>query len=262
MTIETRLYVYVFASLAQVYQALLQCWDMEDARLDTLIKQYTPGSAARKAVTDAKLVLLVGITGAGKDTLKHHLLKDPSFYNFVSHTTRAPRSNNGIMEIDGEDYFFIDKTEAIRMLEDGEFIEAKRYSSNVYGTAIEGLKDSSNGVAVNDVEVQGVDEYKRLSADVMAIFILPPSADEWLHRLSKRYEEGTIDKNDMLLRKSTAIEELRYAKQKGYFEFLINDKIEDSVDALKRIVAGHRDPDEHEAGIRQAAKLIDDIGTH
>lgn len=44
------------------------------------------------------------------------------------------------------------------------------------------------GIAVTDVDVQGVDEYKNISSSVKAVFVLPPSYEEWISRLKNRYE--------------------------------------------------------------------------
>jgi len=55
------------------------------------IAAYQPNGGVRQLVADTKLVLLVGISGAGKDTTKQRLLQDPEFADIVSYTTRPPR---------------------------------------------------------------------------------------------------------------------------------------------------------------------------
>lgn len=235
---------------------------MEDTTLDALIQNYRPGNAAREAVYAAKIVLLVGISGAGKDTLKQALLNRRDFYNFVSHTTRQPRMNHGVMEVEAEDYFFISRTQAADMLRNGEFIEAKNYSSNIYGTSIKALKQDTDQIAVNDVEVQGVDEYKALSLSVKAVFILPPSISVWLQRFSARYEGGHMDEADIDQRKHTAVSELRFAIEKGYFDFLVNDSLEHSLETLEHIVHGEQSQADRDAGLRHAEKLLAELSTH
>jgi guanylate kinase len=214
---------------------------MTDAELTELIASYRPSEAASTIVRSASIVLLVGITGAGKNTLKQELLKDDSFYDFISHTTRQPRSNLGVMEQDGIDYYFIDSSEAARMLRAGEFIEAKKVHSNVYGTAIEGLAPSveSGKVAVNDVDVQGVEEYKAISPAVHAVFVLPPSFDEWNTRRLARYGDA-IDPEDNKVRLESAKAELDFALSSGLFDFIVNDDVSSAADHVRALVSGRK----------------------
>lgn len=215
---------------------------MTSINLTDLVTNYTPSEDAKAVVRTAKIVLLVGVTGAGKNTLKQELLKDSSFYDYISHTTRQPRSNSGVMEEDGKDYFFIDMDEAARMLESGAFIEAKKVHTNIYGTAIEGLMPSIDDglIAVNDVDVQGVEEYKSISPNVHAIFLLPPSFEEWNRRRSERYNgDMTSDDNDV--RNLSAKKELEVALRAGHFDFVINDTLSHAVVKVRAIVDGTYD---------------------
>ena len=49
---------------------------MLENNLKNLIKNYQPNQAASDVVQRTKIVLLVGISGAGKDTVKRRLLED------------------------------------------------------------------------------------------------------------------------------------------------------------------------------------------
>jgi guanylate kinase len=237
---------------------------MLDETIKKLVASYRPGQKAIDLVSHAKLLLLVGISGAGKDTLKERLLELDEFYNFVSYTTRAPRTNHGVLEEDGVAYHFITKQTALAMLERGEYIEAKEYAANVYGTSVDDLRLSidSGKVAVNDIEVQGVDEYKRISGDVKAVFVLPPSYEEWQRRWAKRYEGGATNPDDIELRHATAKEELKLAIEKGYYEFVINDDLDASVNRVRELANGIRNDDEHRRGIECAKSLLEQISTH
>ena len=66
--------------------------------LADLVANYQPPERAVEVIRHAKITLLVGISGAGKDTIKRALLEDPSFHDIVSHTTRKPRANEGVLE--------------------------------------------------------------------------------------------------------------------------------------------------------------------
>lgn len=75
--------------------------------IEDLITNYQPTESTIELVKSTKIALLAGISGAGKDTIKKQLLKSPEFRDIVSHTTRAPRTNNGCAERDGIDYHLL-----------------------------------------------------------------------------------------------------------------------------------------------------------
>jgi guanylate kinase len=211
---------------------------MTDAELTKLLSSYKPSDEAVRIVRNSTIILLVGISGAGKNTLKRELLRDDRFYDFISHTTRAPRSNQGVIEQHGVDYYFIDRDEAIRMLQAGEYIEAKKVHSNIYGTAIEGLSLSaeSGKVAINDVDVQGVEEYKAISPTVHAVFVLPPSFEAWNQRRLARYSNGIIDPEDNAVRLASAKKELAYALSSNVFDFIVNDDVAVAADEVRALL--------------------------
>lgn len=205
--------------------------------LEQLTKVYEPAPETIELVQNSKITLLVGISGAGKDTIKHKLLEKEGYRDIVSHTTREPRTNNGIMEIDGKDYHFISNDIAAEMIKDKAFIEAKFVHGTVYGTSAREveLAHGSGKIAVTDIDVQGVDEYKELSRDVVAIFILPPSYAVWRERLQKRY--GTIEEfeKEWPKRRVSAIMELEKALFVPYYHFIINDDLDRSVRIVDEI---------------------------
>ncbi len=197
-----------------------------------LIANYQPSRSAINLIQSAKIVLLVGISGAGKDTIKQQLLKRPDFKDIVSHTTRPPRKENGVMEEPGVCYHFVDMNTARDMLEKQEFIEAKFvHGSVVYGTSSKELESAykQGKIAITDLDVQGVEEYKQLSQDVVAIFILPPDFDTWQKRLRTRYESDEEFLAEWPRRRESAISELRYALEVPYYHFIINDDLEHAV---------------------------------
>ncbi len=204
--------------------------------IEKRIESYTPPKEAVKAVRKSKIALLVGISGAGKDTVKKGLLARPGFGEIISHTTRAPRENSGILEKDGVDYHFIDEETARDMLVRGDFIEAKFVHGTVYGTATDDvISAAKQGVAVTDLDVQGVAEYKAISDDVIAIFIIPPSYDVWLQRLRRRYTTEEEFMREWPKRRDSAREELRRALDVPYYHCVINDDIDRAVEVAAEI---------------------------
>lgn len=202
-----------------------------------IISGYAPSQAAIDLVRSTKIALLVGIAGAGKDTIKQELLKLDTFQDIVSHTTRAPRVNNGIPEVDHVDYHFIDTETALRMAASHEFIEIKQVHDTMYGTSISELQKSKDAdkIATTDIDVQGVDEYKQLSPAVVAIFILPPNYKIWRDRLAKRYPTDEAFAAEWPKRRASAIKELNRSLAVPYYHFLINDDLGRAVRVAEEI---------------------------
>ncbi len=209
-------------------------------------------------------MLLVGPTGAGKDSLKDKLLETGKYHHIVSHTTRKPRINHGILEQDGREYHFIDKTEAEKMLDSHGFIEAKMYSGNLYGTSVAEIQAAHDEgkIAMTDLEVQGVAEYKQLDPSVMAVFLLPPDFKTWQERLQRRYGD-VVDAEDSRLRMQTALDELQQLLTTDYYAAVINDDLEATYRQIKTIVESqdHTTPDEPQARA-VAEQLAQDIQAH
>lgn len=210
-------------------------WGMD---LSSLLAHYRPSSEAIELVDTSRIALLVGISGAGKDTILQHLLQRPHFREIISHTTRPPRVNNGHAEQDGVEYFFIDSERAARMLAAQEFIEAKLVHGTMYGTSVAALERAARGgIAVTAVDVQGVAEYRMMSDKVIAIFIIPPSYDEWKSRLRRRYESDEAFLAEWPVRRATAIEELTRALEFPYYHCVINDSLDRAVEVVAEIAS-------------------------
>lgn len=199
--------------------------------MEELIENYRIPEDAKEQVRQAKIVLLVGISGAGKDTIKHALLKRAGFYDIVSHTTRQPRANEGVMERDGVDYHFSDLPTVRRMLKNGDFVEAKVvHGGTIYGTTVAEVSVAgSKGIAITDLEVQGVADYKAISDAVVAIFIIPPNFDEWIRRLKRRYATEAEFIREWPKRRDSAIRELEAALALPYYHYLINDNLDEAI---------------------------------
>ncbi len=137
------------------------------------------------------MFILSSPSGAGKTTLVKKISKNKKFLISISHTTRAPRSN----EKNGKDYFFISKNSFKKLIKKNEFLEHAKVFDNYYGSSkklvIEKLKRGKN--VIFDIDWQGARQIrnKKLDYNLKTIFILPPSKKELLKRLEKR------EKNNM-----------------------------------------------------------------
>lgn len=230
---------------------------------DQLFKKladYRVPEEATALIKSAKIVFLVGITAAGKDTVIGELHKTGDYHYIVSHTTRAPRYNHGMLERDGSEYHFIDLNEASNMLDKHEFIEAKLVHGNIYGTSvaeIQTAKDRSE-IAISEIEVQGIAEYRAVSNTVLPIFLLPPDFPTWQVRLLKRYD-GEADPVDLKKRMQTAKVELREALNKDYFEFVINEDLAKTISIVDRIAHGDLSSKKNEQAKEIARHLLSEL---
>ncbi len=206
--------------------------------LERLIKNYKAPVRVSKVITQAQPVFLAGIAGAGKDTIKNELLKDDRFRHLVSHTTRPKRVNNGVMERDGVEYHFIDQVQLQEMLDNKRFIEVKQVHDKIYGTSLAEFERAidNNQLPITDIDIQGVAEYHDLNHNLRGIFILPPSFEVWKGRFFNRYDSLEEFEQNWALRKETAINELEYILSVDYYDFVLNDDLEQAVKQIKESI--------------------------
>ena len=132
------------------------------------------------------MIILSSPSGAGKTTLVKLISKNKKYFTSVSHTTRTPRLN----EIDGVDYFFIDKIQFQNLINKNEFLEFAEVFKNYYGTSKKNIIDKlDHGINVLlDIDWQGTEQIikRKLNYKLISIFILPPSKKVLYERLSSR----------------------------------------------------------------------------
>jgi guanylate kinase len=211
--------------------------------LEEKIENYHMSSDTAELVRETKLLLIAGIVGGGKNTVINELLKGSEYHEIVSHTTRLPRNNHGIIEMDGVDYHFITPSEAEQLIKDQAFVEVKYVHGNVYGTSAAEL-EAAHGegkIAVTDIDIKGVVEYLDIKPDTHAVFLLPPSVETWLARLERRYGNLEEHNEEIEKRLRTAKQEIEFIQQDERFILVVNDDLETTVERIEQIVAGERD---------------------
>ena len=132
------------------------------------------------------MVILSSPSGAGKTTLVKLLSERKGFIISVSHTTRAPRSN----EADGKDYHFVNIEKFKKMIEGSEFLEYAKVFKNFYGTTKSTIFTELNkgNNVIFDIDWQGTNQIitQNIKNKLLTFFILPPSRKELFKRLSNR----------------------------------------------------------------------------
>jgi guanylate kinase len=184
--------------------------------------------------TPGNLFVVAAPSGAGKSSLVNALLElDSHLCVSVSHTTRAPRGQ----EQQGREYHFIDETQFRSMIERGEFFEWAHVHGHLYGTSRRSVEEglASGQDIVLEIDWQGALQIKRLFAEAVLIFILPPNWQELLQRLQRRGEDG---QEVIAQRMANARVEVAQAR---HFDFvIINALFESALFDLKTIVHSQR----------------------
>lgn len=227
--------------------------------LESKILGYKPKTEVKSLLKNYRILLLVGPTGSGKNTLERELIKTGNFKTIVTHTTRKARINRGIPEQNGKDYYFISIKTALEMLEERKFIEAAYTHGKLYATSIEEFKIAKREgkIAVADIDIKGVRSYRQLSNKIIAVFLLPPSFKILLERLIARYGKSR-DQEDIKIRLATALDELSELMNTDYY-LIVNNNISTTTSKVLRIIEGKSKLQTSQQELRLAQKLIDDI---
>ena len=133
------------------------------------------------------MIVISSPSGVGKTTLVKLLAeRNKNFEISISSTTRIPRNN----EIEGKDYYFINKEKFNDLIKTKSFYEYARVFNNLYGTLKDpAIKNLSQGKDVLfDIDWQGSEQIKKLKLknELISIFILPPNIKTLKDRLSNR----------------------------------------------------------------------------
>ena len=180
------------------------------------------------------LFVVAAPSGAGKSSLVRALLELDSHVQLsVSHTTRAPRGQ----EKHGREYFFVSESEFDAMVQANSFVEWAAVHEHRYGTSKKAIEErmSEGADVVLEIDYQGALQIKKLFANAISIFILPPGWDELRARLERRGEDSAAVIELRL--KNAAIEVAQVHK----FDFvIINELFDRALFDLKAIVHAQR----------------------
>lgn len=180
------------------------------------------------------LFVVAAPSGTGKSSLVKALMNiDTGVAPSVSHTTRQPRGQ----EQHGREYFFTTPGDFEAMVAAGEFLEWAEVHGNRYGTSRRAIETriGDGGDVVLEIDYQGALQIKKLYANALLVFILPPSLDELRARLERRGEDSA---QVIELRLRNAAVEMQQAP---FFDFvIINESFDLALFDLKAIVHAQR----------------------
>ena len=175
-------------------------------------------------------VILSAPSGGGKTTIARELLRLRRDVGYsVSCTTRLPRAG----EVDGKDYHFLSRGEFETRRDAGEFAEWAEVHGRLYGTLrreVERVLESGRH-CIMDIDVQGAKQFAGAFPESVLVFVLPPSAEVLLARLTARKTE---DRRALAMRLQGAREELRSVRM--YHYVVVNETLGHAVASVSSII--------------------------
>ena len=191
-----------------------------------------------------KLFVISAPSGTGKTSLIQAILESPNSTNTrlgISCTTRKqrPKEENGIS------YFFISEDRFKEKIKNGDFLEYAEVFGNYYGTPKDWvLATLTKNNVLLELDTQGALQVKKSFPDAKTIFLIPPSYEDLLKRLSSRAQD---DDEEISKRLKEAKKEINTGKD---FDFVIlNDNFDDSLKDLEEFMLSNNKLSEKRAKI-------------
>ena len=152
----------------------------------------------------------------------------------ISATTRTQRP----AEIEGQDYYFVSDEEFNAMAGDGKLLEHAVVFEHKYGTPAEMVeRDLEAGVDVLfDIDWQGTRQLAdRCRADLVSVFILPPSLQELERRLRSRAQDS---EEVVQARMKKAASEISHWEEYDYV--VVNNDLDKTLSQIVHILQAER----------------------
>ncbi|MGB6906681.1 MAG: guanylate kinase [Methyloceanibacter sp.] len=181
------------------------------------------------------MLVLSSPSGAGKTTLARRLVEaEPDVAMSISCTTRKKRKG----EVEGRDYYFVDRESFATMRDRGEFLEWAVVFDNYYGTRREPVDQAlrRGRDVLFDVDWQGAEKLREeAKGDVVTVFILPPSGKVLEQRLNERAQDAP---DVVQARMRGASNEIQHFDDYDYV--VVNRDVDASLEAVRAILAAER----------------------
>jgi len=178
------------------------------------------------------MVVISGLSGAGKDTVIHRMKERKLPFHFVvTATTRPPRPG----EVHGRDYLFVSHQEFIRMLEHGDLLEHALVYQDYKGVPREQVRQAfaSGQDVVLRLDVQGAARIRQLFPEALLIFLTTQDFEEMIQRLKARRTESP---NDLQLRVDAARQEIGRLPEFDYVVVNREGHLDETVDTILAII--------------------------
>ncbi|MDJ0691538.1 MAG: guanylate kinase [Xenococcaceae cyanobacterium MO_188.B32] len=181
-------------------------------------------------MSTGKLIVITGPSGVGKGTIVRSLLaSNPRLSLSISATTRKPRPG----EIEGRDYYFVDRHKFELMIENDKLLEWAEYAGNYYGTPKDKVEKTITlgKWPLLEIEIVGARAIKQIYPSALRIFILPPSLAELERRLRSRGK----DSEEAIIRRLARAEAEISASQE-FAHCIINDDLSKTIKKVEEII--------------------------
>lgn len=205
------------------------------AEFREVLDGYHLSKTTLQTLSQTQLVLIVGSTSAGRNTIIRELMKTGDYHFVVSDTTRQPRINDGVAEQNGHEYWFRTENEILSDLKAGKYLEAAIiHNQQVSGISVRELEKARDEakIAITDTEIIGAANAIKYKPDTVVIFVLPPSFDEWQRRIKHR---GIMSPEEFKRRMNSACKEFETALKNSYYQFVINESFNDTAMQINQI---------------------------
>lgn len=181
-----------------------------------------------------EIIVVAAPSGSGKTTIVKRILNEfPEIIFSISATTRKKREN----ETNGVEYFFITEEEFKKKIDNNEFAEWERFYDYYYGSLKSFVDENirSQKTVLLELDVNGALTIKKNYPNAHLIYIVPPSKEELLKRLTSR---NTESEEDLKKRIERAKMELSL---KDEFDYLIpnedlEEAVKESISLIKKII--------------------------